>query len=254
MSWAQRRKTTYIVSILFVEAIIVAVVLFFALKKVPTCFDGIQNEGEQGIDCGGPCQILCRAQYGDPVVIWGPRWEKIISNGTYSFLTYVQNPNIGAGAYNVPYTLKVYDKDNILLYQKNDTAYIPPDNNFVIFEDNINLGDKVPDRAELEFTQSPSWQKMTSQELQITPLSKNLTDEDTNPKLFVTMSNSGVNPIQNIQEVAILYDSNNNAVDFSTTKIDSIAGGGTSDIVFTWPEPFAEPIVRIDIVSTVLPD
>ncbi len=145
MSWAQRRKTTYIISILFVFAIIAAVVLFFALKKVPTCFDGIQNEGEQGIDCGGPCQILCRAQYGDPVVIWGPRWEKIISNGTYSFLTYVQNPNIGAGAYNVPYTLKVYDKDNILLYQKNDTAYIPPDNNFVIFEDNINLGDKIPD-------------------------------------------------------------------------------------------------------------
>ena len=25
----------------------------------PTCDDGIQNQGEQGIDCGGPCPVVC---------------------------------------------------------------------------------------------------------------------------------------------------------------------------------------------------
>ncbi|MEM4347830.1 MAG: hypothetical protein QW802_04525, partial [Candidatus Altiarchaeota archaeon] len=25
----------------------------------PTCYDGIQNQGEQGIDCGGPCEPCC---------------------------------------------------------------------------------------------------------------------------------------------------------------------------------------------------
>jgi hypothetical protein len=26
---------------------------------IPTCFDGIQNQGEEGIDCGGPCPTPC---------------------------------------------------------------------------------------------------------------------------------------------------------------------------------------------------
>ena len=30
---------------------------------VPTCFDGIQNQGETGIDCGGPCVAVCPTVY-----------------------------------------------------------------------------------------------------------------------------------------------------------------------------------------------
>ena len=251
MSWAQRRKTTYIVSILFILLIILAFFLFSIFSNKSTCFDGIQNEGEQGIDCGGPCAKLC-VQYNNPVIIWGPRWEKVLTSGTYSFLTYAQNPNIGAGAYNAPYLFKVYDKDNILLYQKTGTTYIPPDNNFVIFDDNINLNDKVPARTEFSFIGNPAWQKMVSVESAITAISKNLTNEDTNPKLFVTLSNSSNEPVENIESFAILYDENENAIAFSKTQTDSIDAGGTSNIVFTWPEPFTEKVVRIDIVSTVL--
>ena len=254
MSWAQRRKLTYTVGALFVLAILGSIVLFFVFNKAPTCFDGIQNQGEQGIDCGGPCNILCRAEYSNPVIIWGPRWEKVLVSGTYSFLTYVQNPNIGAGAFNVPYMFKVYDKDNILLFQKTGTTYVPPNNNFVVFEDNINLGDKIPARTEFEFTGNPVWQKMTSSELSITAISKNLTNVDTRPKLTVTMQNSTINPVGNIEAVAILYDENNNAIAFSKTMIDSIDANGTTDIVFTWPEPFTEKVVRIDIVSKVVPN
>lgn len=254
MSWAQRRKTTYIVSILFVLTIIVSIVLFYALKKIPTCFDGRKNGDEQGIDCGGSCTILCRAQYSDPVIVWGPRWSKVLSSGTYSFLTYAQNPNIGAGAYNVSYVLSVYDANGILLYQKPGTTYIPPNNNFVIFEDNVNLFDKVPARTKLEFTGNPAWQKIEGNELDITAISKDLINEDTKPKLLVTMKNSTLLPIQNIEVVAILYDADNNAIAFSRTKIDSIDKEGTTDIVFTWPEPFTAQVVRIDIVSKVLPN
>jgi len=59
--------------------------------------------------------------------------------------------------------------------------------------------------------------------------------------------------VENIESVAILYDENNNAVAFSKTKIDSIAKNSTADIVFTWPEKFEFKIVRIDIVSKVIP-
>jgi hypothetical protein len=254
MSWAQRRKTTYILAILFVLTIIIAIFLFFVLNKQPTCFDGKQNQNETGIDCGGSCKILCREQYVNPVIIWGPRWAKVLSSGTYNFLTYAQNPNLGAGAYNVSYILSVYDKQDLLLYQKPGITYIPPNNNFVIFEDGINLHDKTPFRAKIEFTGNPVWEKIDSRESSVTAISKNLINEDTKPKLLVTMSNTTLKPIQNIEAIAILYDENNNAIAFSRTKIDSIDKDSTADIVFTWPEKFDKKVVRIDIVSKVLPN
>jgi len=174
MSWAQRRKTTYVVSMLFIFVIILAIILFSAFNKAPSCSDGVQNQGEFGIDCGGPCSKLCRAQFTSPVVIWGPRWEKVLSSGMYNFLTYIQNPNIGVGSYNATYLFKVYDKDNILLYQKTGVTFVPPNNNFVIFEDNINLNDKVPARTEFQFSRNFVWQKMDSTETSLVTLTKKL--------------------------------------------------------------------------------
>ena len=30
-----------------------------AATVTPSCMDGIQNQGEGGVDCGGPCAMLC---------------------------------------------------------------------------------------------------------------------------------------------------------------------------------------------------
>lgn len=252
MSWAQRRKTTYIASALLIFAVILAVVVFSMFSKTPTCFDGIQNQNETGIDCGGSCNILCRAGYSNPVVVWGPRWAKVYSNGSYNFLTYAQNPNVGVGADAVKYLFKVYDKDGILLYQKSYETYVPANNNFVIFEDNINLNDKVPARTKFEFLGPIAWEKMNDAESVVITLSKNLMNEDTRPKLVATIKNTTLKTVENIESVAILYDENNNAAAFSKTKTDSLIKDGTADIVFTWPEKFISKIVRIDIISKVL--
>ena len=253
MSWAQRMKTMYTLGFLTVLLIIFSIIASVFLIKKPTCFDGKQNGGETGIDCGGSCQMLCRAEYANPVVLWGPRWSKVTNSGNYNFLTYAQNPNIGAGAYNVPYSFKVYDKNDVLLYQKTGKTYIPPNNNFVIFDDNINLNDKVPVRTKFEFLSGFAWVKITNLEAGITAVSKNLINEDTQPKLLVTLKNTTLKPIPNIESIAILYDENNNAIAFSKTKIDVLDSDGSTDIVFTWPEKFKSKIFKIDIVSRVLP-
>jgi hypothetical protein len=181
------------------------------------------------------------------------RWSKIQSSNTWNILAYGQNPNIGAGAYNVPYSYKIYDKQGILLYENSGVTYIPPSNNFVVFDDNIAIGDKIPGRVDFQFsTSSIIWQKIQGQELGIMTVSKNLVGTDTKPKLFVTLKNTTTKPIKNIESLAILYDADGNAVAFSKTKTDIIDSGATSDIVFTWPDKFGTPILKIDIVSEVM--
>ena len=42
-------------------------------KPVPDCFDGIQNQGELGVDCGGPCLETCPSKM--TAKVDGAAWE-----------------------------------------------------------------------------------------------------------------------------------------------------------------------------------
>jgi len=251
MSWAQRRKATYVLGISGFFLIIFLIFLISYLSKPETCTDSKQNQGEQGIDCGGPCINLCRAEYGDPSVLW-VRWAKVTSSGRYNILAYIENPNIEAGAYDVPYRLKIYDKDGVLIFEKMGLAYIPPNKNSAVFEDNIGINDKVPARVNFEFSNNAVWQKIDSKELGITTVSKQISKEETKPRLDVVLKNKTLNTINNIEITAILYDLDDNAIAFSKTMIDSLVRDTPEMITFTWPEPFIKKVYRIETISKVL--
>ena len=61
--WSSKRKGKILIAI----GILIVLVILFAFiqyenSKVPTCFDGIQNGGESGIDCGGTCALQCKVE------------------------------------------------------------------------------------------------------------------------------------------------------------------------------------------------
>lgn len=251
MSWAQRRKATYTLSFLFFILIIVFALSFRSFQTAPSCFDGAQNQGEQGVDCGGPCAILCRAQYGNPSVLW-VRWSKVQSSGTYAVLAYAHNPNVNVGSFNAPYTMTIYDKNNVILKQVVNTTYIPPTDTFTIFLDSVSINDKIPARITLAFNDAFVWQNIQNKEIGISVISKTLVGEDTKPKVLATLKNTTLVPINNIESIAILYDANDNAIAFSRTKTDTIDTNASADISFTWPEVFSAKVYKIDILSKVL--
>ncbi len=187
-----------------------------------------------------------------PRVIWA-RSDKVTASGLYNVLAYSTNPNIGYGAKNVPYSLKIYDKDNLLLFGTIGSAYIPSTANFTVFIGSINLGDKIPARIVFEFSNQVNWEKMENNDISIVAISKDLQDENTKPRLAVTLKNNSLLPVKNIEAVAILYDDKENAVAFSRTIVDLIQKDSTEDLVYTWPDKFDSKIYKIDIVSKILP-
>ena len=59
-----KRTVKQIVIIIFFLAIVFVIGFLFYkvfLEHSPTCFDGIQNQGEIGIDCEGPCEKICQS-------------------------------------------------------------------------------------------------------------------------------------------------------------------------------------------------
>jgi hypothetical protein len=252
MSWSSRRKTNYVLGTIIFIIVFVVIPLAVYLYQKPTCTDGKQNQNEIGIDCGGSCKTLCRVEYSDPKFVWG-RWSKVKSTGEYNILAYIENPNIEAGTKEITYRLKLRDSAGILLFEKTGKTSVPPNKNFAIIESGIKLNDKVPGRPiEFDFISGAVWQKMQPKELGLVSLYKTITNEDTIPRVSATLSNKTLKPISNIDVTAILYDSEGNAVSFSSTKIDTIAKESSEEVVFTWPEPFTKKIYSIEIIPKVL--
>lgn len=79
------------------------------LKPAPSCFDGVQNQGEAGVDCGGPCTASCVPVDIRPLQTIGRILTFNPAQSSLSLLAQVSNPNLTHGAKNFGYTFTLYD-------------------------------------------------------------------------------------------------------------------------------------------------
>ena len=121
-SWRTRRQFFYFaIFALAILAIIGGIVWYFWPE--PTCSDKKQNQGEQGIDCGGPC-TPCLGEIKDI----SQKWVRFFKNreGFYDIAALIENSNLFAGIPNFKYTFKLYDSNNVLITIKEGSTFINP--------------------------------------------------------------------------------------------------------------------------------
>jgi hypothetical protein len=76
----------------------------------------------------------------------------------------------------------------------------------------------------------------------------NLVDETTSPRLSANIKNNSLFTIPDVNVVAILYDKLGNAISVSNTYLSQLNPLMSSDIHFTWPEPFTAPVVAKELI------
>ena len=231
--WATQRKLLY--ALLFSAAIIVLAVIpsFFIFYKAPSCVDNKQNQGEQGVDCGGPCSILCQAKQRDPVVVWAQKF--LVRANTYSAVAYIENPNVTAEASHVPYIFRLFDDSGTVIAEKLGETFVPPHKKFAVFEGNIPVTSGTPSRITFEFTGKPFWKNTNTAQNKLSVGRQVLIGEDSKPRIDAVVSNTSINTVHNIEVTALVYESNGNAIAASQTKIDALAKDESKNITFTWP-------------------
>jgi hypothetical protein len=130
--------------------------IYLIFKPAPSCFDNIQNEGETGVDCGGPC-APCTFNLA-PLQEIGQVKILPLDNTSVSLLAQIQNSNSGFGAFKFDYVFNVYDNKGKEVASLGGNSYIYPGKTKYILAPNIqvpninNLG-----RAELILS-NPDWQ------------------------------------------------------------------------------------------------
>lgn len=252
--WAENKKRniTIVLGILLFIALIF--ITFSVQNKKPTCFDGLQNGQETGLDCGGSCQKVCRDEVRN-IVVWWERPFKV-THGVYNVVAFFENQNLESGIKEVAYEFRLYDKDNVLVSEpRRGTTFIESNKRSAVFESGITTGDNEAYTAFFKISSVQNWERTDlSFSYNLFNIGEPiLSSQDTTPKITATIKNESFYNFVDVPVVVIVYNNKDNAIAASRTYIDSIEQGETQSVYFSWPEPFSENVSRVEIIPRIDP-
>lgn len=244
ISWAARRRAIAIV--IFAIVIFIGIVFFkhTFFYNAPSCVDGIQNQNETGIDCGGTCPYLCVAQVKQPIV----QFVHAFSNGTgrIDVIAYIENPNIDAAIVNTPYTIDLYEKGNKSI-SKTGLVTLRPHTITPIFIPNFSYTNQKIINVFLTFTaKKPHWFTV-QKKIPILPFSNIQVTQGEIPHINATITNTTTTIFNNLKVIIVVFGSNNNVITASQTVVPTLDALGKAPLVFTWNKQFSNTPIREDL-------
>lgn len=250
MSWASNRQFKYFAGVVLFISIVVFLILIPVIFKKPTCSDGKKNGTETGVDCGGSCSLMCKEDTLDPVTIWSRAFHVLDNN--YNLVAFVENRNKTSGVISATYEFRVYDTNNKLLGRREGTTFIPPNQQFVVFEPRFDSGQSQIKSVSFEFLPSLIWVKKISKldTLKIYVSNIIFDDNKDTPSLSAIVRNDSIYDLPGFDVIAVLYDANHNAINVSKTHKDKLSSNNKTPVVFTWPEILsAFPVTKEVLIS-----
>ena len=250
MSWAARRRFIILFGIGATIVAFLAVVLIATFTKAPSCSDGAQNQGEAGVDCGGPCQYLCTAQLQPPKVLF----TRALGNGAErtDIIASVENKNPAAAAKDVPYKVQV-SAGKFILREVSGTLDLPPGATVPVFIPGIFSGKQRAATAFLDIaSSSPQWFFMDAGSrvvpLVSDPKQSGVLDA---PRIEATLTNQSAVMLANVRAVVLVRNASGDVIAASETIVPAIPAFGTALAIFTWNNAFSDTLASIEVVPII---
>jgi hypothetical protein len=240
LSWGRRRQ---IIILLNVGAVIVAIIAWFsflALYHAPTCTDGVQNQGETGVDCGGPCAAVCTDAAHAPVVLYARALPK--DGGRIDVAASVTNPNQGAEAHAVQYTLTLYGAQQVFVKRVTGTLDLPAGATVPVFIPNLSVGYQSDIHALLAIASSTiAWRVPAPGDVSPVPQAGTATVGGTHgaPRITATLTNDTTGAMQDVPVVVFVSDAAGNVIAASETIVPNVPAQGQATATFTWNQAFS---------------
>lgn len=247
-SWGTRRRNLILTIFFSGIFVIVAVNVARFLQTEATCFDGIQNQGELGIDCGGPCDLMCSQQIAPPVVKWTRFFQ--VAGGAYNAVAYIENQNPDAKSDPIRYKFTLRDDRGAVLADRIGTIEMRPSEVIPVFAESMNTGAMSPARMDFEILNlnEVDWYKATQRTPYIVVTHEELSYPNLTPNISARIENTGFRTLKDIYIVVIVYNEEDNAIGVSRTYVDEILSNQRKNILFTWPQDFSDPVSRFEII------
>ena len=249
MDWAKRRQRMIEIGLALCGLAILAVVAIAIFYKAPSCTDGIKNEDETGVDCGGSsCTYLCAADEVAPKV----QFVRAVSpqQGRTDIIAYIDNVNTNASVQGATYTIQLYGVNQKVLATKTGTINLPPSSTVPLYIPDAYDGQAKVLSAFVSFDpRTLLWMRDNARP--ILPVPNNISIQNTaTPRITATLTNEAASTYYNETVVATVFDAQNNVMAASQTVVPILSAQGSSNIVFTWNQAFSAKPVRVEILPT----
>ncbi len=251
MSWAARRRLSILLIIGAVVVAFLTAVLIATFYKTPSCSDGVQNQGEAGIDCGGPCSYLCTAQTLPPTVLF----TQVLSNGEgrTDVIALIENKNLTSAAKSVPYTILLYNATGLPIKTVTGTVDLPPGATEPVYVPGILSGQQAAARAFLNIDPSaPQWFSMAAGAHSV-PAVTNVGQSGTvsAPRIQATLANPGATDFTNVLAIVLVHSVAGDVIAASQTIVPSIPAQGQATAIFTWNSAFTSAPASIEVIPVI---
>jgi hypothetical protein len=246
MNPAQRIFKQLIIIAVYILIIAALVAIFYyAFRVKPTCNDGIKNQGEGGIDCGGPCSKKCE---NIPDIEHVKVLEKYLipsSQNQYDALVQINNPNSLFGIASYEYAFDFMDNAGNIITTKEGKSFLLPAQTKYLFAFNINL----PSNSAKSFNfriKSFSWQKFTSyEEPDIAVYQKEFNfggGGSDFAQLKAKIQNRSKYDFRTIAIRAVVRDISGRPVAINETNINDVRANEEREIILNWSNSFSQDI------------
>ena len=244
-----------VISLIYLSLLLLVVWGIYSkfFRHIPTCSDGVRNQNEQDVDCGGVCQKDCGIVAQKLIVGKIGVVPSGIAN-KYDFYAQVTNPNATFGDKSFYYTINLKDASGNIIASRKGSDFILPGEHKYVIENNVESS--VPPGT-LDFTiNSSDWVEFNSYyekpNLQI--INKNYSEVSGGvgfSEATGLLKNASAFDFDLIKIEIILEDSNGTVLALNSTQMKTVASGEQRDFKVSWPNSFPGAVGNMETQAEV---
>ncbi len=244
----RRNKQIIIALVFFLILSVVGFLIYYFSQPAPTCDDNIQNQGEEEVDCGGPCSA-CELVHIKALEV---EWVKVVSgqDNFYDLAAQIKNPNQNYGSGQISYQFELYDnQDNLIIKYPGETFILPNQTKYLL-KIKAESGEPIK-RVNLSFGQI-KWHKPKDYQFpQLVVQQKEYHLLDSQEAGFAQVRAILINKASfdfNKTDIDILlFDSNYHLLALNTNEIRILLSGQEREFFSTWFSPIFGQVSFIEI-------
>jgi len=229
------KQLAYLIIFLAFWALVALAAYALFFKPVPSCVDHRQNQGEEGVDCGGPCRQFCIPATLHAIQVVGEPRVFQPSADRISLVVKLQNPNTEFAAQSFGYVATLYGDTGASATITGTSFMYAGDIKYVaLLAPPAAIGRPV--RATFTVG-SPAWVPLrlfTKPSLRIQNQTTTVA-VDGSVRVDGTLASDDTRTLREVSIVALFYGGRGELLGASQTVLDSLSAGATSPFVIAYP-------------------
>jgi hypothetical protein len=248
------KKRRIIIAIFITTFVGIIFLLLQGFKAAPSCFDGIKNQDEKNIDCGGICEKNCLLVTKENLVVrYAGHVESGIAN-KYDVYGKVANPNNQLGSNKFNYEFKIKNAAGDIVAKRSGTSFILSGDEKYVIETNVETED-IPVSVELEIGNT-EWIEDDSylEKPTLKIVNKDYSEISSGVNFSEAtglLKNESQFDFSSIKLRILLKDKTGEIIAINSTQISTVKAGENRGFRVVWPGRFSGNVGNMEVQTEV---